>query len=539
MTQSLSHHDPGHVAEKDLVDKGLNANSLSLFDSVMLAVANVAPALSISGTVGYVAAQVGVATPAALLIGFIPMILVAFAYRELNKVAPDCGTVFTWSTKSFNPYFGWMAGWAMVIAGIIVLAALAVWAAQYFLLFIADLTGSPRAIELSEDVWAYTSFGVVLTFLMSIIAIRGFSMSKSLQTGLVLTQLGVLGVFAGTALYKGLTGSLKVGSGFTASDETTIPFEATTPSLSWFNPLEMGSMTSAIGAILLVLFIYWGWDVALAANEETENSETAPAKAALLSVLILAATYVITAVACIAVAGPELMANEDFASDVVYNLAPAVVGETLAPFVTLTIGISSATALLTSLITPARSLLAMGIYRAVPAQFGQVHRKYHTPAAGTIVAGAGSSLYLVVVTVLSEDILNDIISSLGLMICVYFSACAFACVWWFRKELTTSAKNLWFKGILPMLGGIFLTYAFVASAIDMYAQDYGSTVIFGVGGVFVLGVGVLLAGIPLMLLQRLREPAFFRGETLAHDTPTLVIPEDASAADLAGAGIRQ
>ena len=45
------------------------------------------------------------------VIGFIPMLLVAFGYRELNKAMPDAGSSFTWGTRAFGPYVGWMAGW--------------------------------------------------------------------------------------------------------------------------------------------------------------------------------------------------------------------------------------------------------------------------------------------------------------------------------------------------------------------------------------------------------------------------------------------
>jgi hypothetical protein len=33
------------------------------------------------------------------------------------------------------------------------------------------------------------------------------------------------------------------------------------------------------------------------------------------------------------------------------------------------------------------------------------------------------------------------------------------------------------------------------------------------------------AAIVLMLIWRPRKPAFFRGETLRHDTPALIVPE--------------
>ncbi|MCW2677352.1 MAG: putative amino acid permease, partial [Modestobacter sp.] len=50
---------------------------------------------------------------------------------------------------------------------------------------------------------------------------------------------------------------------------------------------------------------------------------------------------------------------------------------------------------------------------------------------------------------------------------------------------------------------------------------YGSTVLFGVGGVFVVGVGALLLGVALMLAWNAVAPAYFRGETLRPGTGDL------------------
>ena len=57
--------------------------------------------------------------------------------------------------------------------------------------------------------------------------------------------------------------------------------------------------------------------------------------------------------------------------------------------------------------------------------------------------------------------------------------------------------------------------AFGISAKDMIAPDYGYTAFGPVGGVFVLGVGMLVLGIPLMLACfAFGTKRFFRGETL-------------------------
>ncbi|MFG2562969.1 hypothetical protein [Streptomyces sp. NPDC048496] len=45
------------------------------------------------------------------MLAFIPMLLIAYAYKELNASNADCGTTFMWATRAFGPRIGWMGGW--------------------------------------------------------------------------------------------------------------------------------------------------------------------------------------------------------------------------------------------------------------------------------------------------------------------------------------------------------------------------------------------------------------------------------------------
>jgi uncharacterized membrane protein SpoIIM required for sporulation len=66
----------------------------------------------------------------------------------------------------------------------------------------------------------------------------------------------------------------------------------------------------------------------------------------------------------------------------------------------------------------------------------------------------------------------------------------------------------------------------VKLAIDTTDPEYGSGgSVFGLGTVFVLGIGALLLGVVVMFWWQARSGAFFRGETLNHDTPALVVEE--------------
>lgn len=105
--------------------KGLEKNSVGLLGSAVIGISTVAPVYCLTSTLGSTAGEVGLQMPAVFLAGFLPMLLVAFAYRELNRAMPDSGTSFTWTVKAFGPRVGWMCGWGLVIATIIVLSNLA------------------------------------------------------------------------------------------------------------------------------------------------------------------------------------------------------------------------------------------------------------------------------------------------------------------------------------------------------------------------------------------------------------------------------
>jgi hypothetical protein len=116
--------------------------------------------------------------------------------------------------------------------------------------------------------------------------------------------------------------------------------------------------------------------------------------------------------------------------------------------------------------------------------------------------GGAAAAYYVAMSFLSEDLLADSISAISLFIAFYYALTGFACVWFFRATLRDSARNLWFRGIFPFLGGVTLTVAFFVSAVQMWDPAYGDTQIFGIGGAFVSGVLLLALGVVLAVVCR-------------------------------------
>jgi amino acid transporter len=169
----------------------------------------------------------------------------------------------------------------------------------------------------------------------------------------------------------------------------------------------------------------------------------------------------------------------------------------------------------------------MAVYKALPKRFATVHPRYRTPSFSTLLMGFVAIVFYVGMTLISDNILQDTVLSLGLAIAFYYAITGFACVWYFRATLFESWRHFWYRLVFPLLGALLLAGAFVYSAVDMLDPDYGYTVLLGVGGVFVVGVGSLLLGAVLMVVWSFFGEAkpFFRGESLNRETEVLV-PDD-------------
>ncbi len=498
---------------EDLKAKGLSRNSVGLLGGTVIGISTVAPAYSLTATLGPTVSEAGLRMPGIFLAGFVPMLLVAFAYRELNKVLPDCGTSFAWSVKAFGPMTGWMCGWGLLMASIVVLSNLAGVATEFFYLFLGEVAGSPDVAELNDNKAVHVLTTLAFITIATWISYRGITLTEWLQSVLVGLQLVVLALFIVMAIST------------SGEAEGSLNF-----SWSWLDPFGVESFTAFTAGVTLSIFIYWGWDTCLTVNEESVGSERTPGRAALLSIVVIVCTYLLVAIAAQMYAGIETkgtgLGNPDTADNVFAALAYPVMGSGLGVLLFVAVLTSAAASLQTTFIPVARTALAMSAYKALPTMFAAVHPRFKTPTRATVAAAVVTGSFYTLMTLVSENVLLDTVFSLGLMISFYYGITAFACVWFFRHRLRHSPGNLLIKGLLPGLGGLMLTGVFLRTLRDTWEPSYGSgSSVAGIGSVFVIGVGLLLLGAMVMLLMRRHSPEFFRGEVLHRATPPLVMED--------------
>src|SRR4051794_22273429 len=170
--------DPSASGRPGVGDKGLKKDALGFMSSVVIGVASTAPGYSLAASLGLVVAVAGVGlqAPAVLLLAFVPMLLIASAYYYMNRADPDCGTTFSWVTRAMGPTWGWLGGWAIVVADVIVMANLAQIAGLYSFLLVGWQ-------EAADSTTAVTAVGVVWIAIMTAICVIGTSSPRGRRSG--------------------------------------------------------------------------------------------------------------------------------------------------------------------------------------------------------------------------------------------------------------------------------------------------------------------------------------------------------------------
>ncbi len=470
-----------------VMDKGLKKGAIGYLSNIVIGVASTAPAYSLAATLGFVVAVkgVGVHAPAVMLVSFVPMLLIASAYKYFNRADPDSGTSFAWTTRALGPVTGWMNGWAIFLADLIVMASLADIAAIYtFKLFgFTELGNSKAAIIIGAIVWIA---------LMTWICYRGIELSARIQQLLLTTEVLILGLFSVVAFVK-IYGSHP-------------PSGSIKPSISWLNPFAM-NFGDLLDAVLLGVFIYWGWDSGVAVNEESEDPAEGPGKAAVVSTLLLVLIYVIVSAASQSFHGTGFLTNSENQSDVLNALGKGVLGGGLDKLLIITVLTSASASTQTTILPTARTTLSMAHWKAVTNLLARVHKRYLTPTVSTLGFGLLAIIVTVPLLLLSESVLADSVTAIGFPICFYYGFTGFACPIYYRHELRKSPRNFLLLGVGPMIGGLMLFGVGIKAAFYYgHTANVESAPIAGVTLPLWLGIGGMILGVVIMLVSR----PFFR-----------------------------
>ncbi|MFJ8153870.1 APC family permease [Streptomyces sp. NPDC094468] len=436
--------------------RGLQANALGTFDTVVMAVAGSAPAYSLAATTAVLVGAVGLASPAALLWCAIPMLGIALAFSYLGRIDVNAGASYSWVGRTLHPFLGFVSGWALVVSATIFMVAGSLPA--------GSMTLSLFDEGLADDVALSTVVGAAWFLVMLAVVLGGARLTVRAQLLMSGIELAILLLFAVLALFH--TGNARA-------------FD-----WSWLGFGHFDGVSGFASGALIAAFYYWGWDVTSNLSEETRNSRRTTGLAGLIGVGIVFALFEVFTIAVNVILSSRQIAVNDA------NVL-AVLGDEVAPgwggkLLVVAVMLSTIATLETTLIQVTRSLFAMGRDRTMPAALGKVHRTWNTPYVAIAVVGAVALVMFIASNALGSvgEILSDAISAIGLQIAVYYGLAGLAVVVAYRKMLFRSAGNFLLGGVWPLLGAVFMFWIFVESLSELSA----AAITIGVGG---LAVGLI------------------------------------------------
>jgi len=217
-------------------------------------------------------------------------------------------------------------------------------AGQYFFLLI----GAKSIGVDATSPWVLT-VGIAWIVILTYICYRGIQVSARLQVTLLAVEIFMLLLLAVVAL-------VRVGIGHAPTGHAAF-------SWSWLNPAHSASPSVFMAGMLLMVFVYWGWDTTTSINEETAEPDRIPGVAGVVSTLILLGTYfvVILSVQMFAGFGSSGIGlnNSNNVNDVLSPMGEAVfgggaVGQVLSRLLLLMVLSSAAATTQTTILPTAR-----------------------------------------------------------------------------------------------------------------------------------------------------------------------------------------
>lgn len=400
----------------------------------------------------YVVAE-QVHTPAlimgAWIVGGVIALAGAFIYSELAQRLPQVGGQYAYLREAYHPLFGFLYGWTLLLViqtgG---MAAVTVTFARYFL----ELTGW-RASEAALAVIALT----VLTILNCL----GVKTGSTVQSALMVTKIAAI--------------AFLVGCGF---------LFVHTPKLQWTpiadRPVSLSLLSEFGAAMVPVLFAYGGWQTTPFVAGELKDPRRDLPRGLLLGVIGVIVLYTSVSLVCLRALGPAQLALTRTPASAVMHTALGNLGSNI---IACGIAISTLGFLSQGILTAPRVYFAMAEDGAFFRSVAWVHPSTRVP----VIAIALQSVWTMVIMLTGryEQILNYVVS----MDWIFFGLSA-SCLFVFRRRCTGEADAL-------MPGHPWTTAIFCIICIFVVIN----TVIRYPANTLI-GVGILLSGIPIFFLWR-------------------------------------
>jgi amino acid transporter len=320
------------------------------------------PAFSLASTLGVMVAAAGSLTIAALFGTTIVLLLVAIAFMQLITRFPDAGSSYGWARRAFGEGAGAYTAWVLLVANFFAVLATAVPAGTYTLALFA-----PSLVD--STLWS-AAVGCAWIIAIALVLYLGVRSSARLAAVLLIAELVVLAASAVVGIMH-----------------APAPAVAAPPAHS------LGAI-GFIEAMVLGIWMVDGWEVTASTSEETRGNARVAGVGGIVGLLVTAVFLIVCTFAYVHVGGVAGIAGEQ--TDVL-----AFVGGRLGGMwrllLIVTVLVSLAAALETTLLYLVRSVYAMGRDGVLPRALGSLGARTRDPDIALVAVIVASLLAMAIV----------------------------------------------------------------------------------------------------------------------------------------------
>lgn len=390
------------------------------------------------------------------LVAAVAMLFSALCYKEMAKRYPIAGSVYSYVRFGINSYFGYLAGWAILLDYLLLPALLSVFAAS-------AMTGLWPVVP----AWVWIA---VFVSLAAAINLGGISVTATMNKIFLGIQLVVLMIFVFAV-------SIDLARGAVSLSFT--PF---------FNS-GVFSWAIVFGAIPIAALSFVGFDAISTLNEEAKGGGEAVSKATMIVLVAVTVLFMLQVyLASLYVQPGTVFAEGDATNNAFYNIAGQVGGDWLRILVTLTSALIAIFAnSIASMATSSRLVFSMARDRQLPGMLSTVSQTNNVPRNATLLI-AVLSLAIGIFGAEHQGLLTTLVTFGALTAYILLNIAVF-----YRFALIDRSSRLLLHWVSPVLGTIILAYALWHA--DVNAQVLGSIwMLVGVVVAFVLRASGRLAG---------------------------------------------
>jgi amino acid transporter len=424
-------------------DKGgtthrLRSNALGLIETVGQSLAAIAPTLTPVLNITVVAGLAGIGSWLSYFIGTLGVAIVAASVGILAARHREAGSFLVYVGRTFGPFTGALAGWAMISA----YAFTAVAVSLSFAILLGNFVGAFGITAGPTPLAA-----AMLVFIATVTYAAYHDIRLSSRVGLVLEIISVSIIVAITVLVARAQG--------TVIDPVQL-------SLSNF---KFGAVFSALP---FVIFSFVGFESAATLAKESADPRRDIPRAVIGCAVFAGIFFTVTAYFMVFGMGDD--AARIGASSAPFGEVAARAGlGSVAPFVYFAAMISVFACALASINAAARLLFSMGKYQFLHGSMGRVHEVHKTPHRAIVLCGvlvAAAALALLPAGLLDAFGYSGTFASYGFVV-VYLALCIVA-----PMDLHRSGEMKLRHAVVGFAGAALMLFVIFGSVYPVPAYPY-------------------------------------------------------------------